>query len=303
MIIPPVSRRRRGALGLLAAALLTAGCAGSPTPAASGAGLSTSAGPAASTSVTTASSGVSADPSGQPGGATGSPAFLAQALSAAQQMSSVRGEITVQAGDAGAEKQVATGTFTGSQAGGRMQTLSSDLTIAAKNQDVSIKMLYVDGKAYVGGDALLKELKIDKPWLEITPQSDNPQIAALGQQLESMRQGVGAEQIEKMQQALVSSTEIGPEDVDGVATTHYQVVIDVRKSLEALGSAAPSIPASADIPDTIPTDLWLDDQGRMIKTQVEQQASGERLVTTVRALAYDEPIDITAPDASDVSTG
>ncbi len=303
MIVPPVSRRRRGAVGLLVAVLLTAGCAGSSTTAATGTGPSTSADSATSSSVTTTGGGATPDSSGQPGGATGSPAFLAQALSAAQQMSSVRGEITVQAGDAGAEKQVASGTFTGSQAGGRMQTLSSDLTIAAKNQDVTIKMLYVDGKAYVGGDALLKELKIDKPWLEITSQSDNPQIAALGQQLESMRQGVGAEQIEKMQQAMVSSTEIGPEDVDGTPTTHYQVVIDVRKSLEALGSAAPSIPAGADIPDTIPTDLWLDDQGRMIKTQVEQQASGQRLVTTVRALAYDEPIDITAPDPAEVSTG
>lgn len=302
----PRPLRRRGTV-LLSALLLTAGC-GAPAATGSGAGPTTaspagSTAAAASTSAASASSAPSTPGAAASGGTGDSPAFLQHALTAAQQMTSVQGEITVQAGGSGSEKQVVTGTFIGSQAGGRMQTMSVDMTIAAKNQDLKIKMLAVDGNVYFGGDALLKELKVDKPWLQITADSDNPQIAALGQQLDSMRQGLGAEQIEKMQQAMVSSTEIGAEDIDGVPTTHYQVVIDIRKSLAALGSAAPSIPASADIPDTLPTDLWLDAQGRMIQTKVEQETSGKRVVTTVHATAYDVPVDITAPDPSQVSTG
>lgn len=302
----PVLRRRRGLVALFAGGVvLVTGC-GSSQPGAAGAPASGTA-DAVSSSVSTAASpsdtsGASAP--GGSGGSAGSLQFLSGALDASRLITTVQGTITVQAGDAGSEKQVVSGTFTGRQAGNRIDAMSVDMTIQAEDDEqLNLKMLFVDGTGYLGGEQLLQKLKVDKPWLELSPDSSNPQVAALGKQLDAMLEGVGPEQIEKMQAAAVSATEIGPETIDGVDTTHYEVVIDVKKSLEALGSAAPSIPASADLPETIPTDLWLDDQGRMIKTEVEQQVSGQRVVTISQVTAYDQPVDISAPDPSQVSTG
>ena len=306
--MPESSRfRLRGAAALLVGGvLLIAGC-GSSTGGASAAGGSGTAGPTISSTASTSSSesdGTAATSPAASGGSAGSLGFLRGALDASRLVTTMQGTISVQAGDGASEKQVLNGTFSGRQAGNRVDAMSVDMTVHAKSdQDLTLKLLSVDGTGYIGGDQLLQQLKVDKPWLELSPDSPNQQVAALATQLDSIREGVGPEQIEKLQEGAVSATEIGPEDVDGVATTRYQVVIDVKKSLEALGSAAPSIPASADVPDTIPTDLWLDDRGRMIKTQVEQQVQGQRVLTTVQITSYDEPVDIAAPDPSEVSTG
>lgn len=312
MSVSSPSRRRRPGVLLAAAALITAGCA-APTvtgvaAAGSGAGVaSTTVSSAVTDSATVSASTTGATPATGASGLTGTPidvgTVLQRSVAASQQVTSLQGEMSVQTGDSGSEKQVASGTLAGRQGDGRLQAMSVDMTVQAKNQDVNVKMLLVDGRAYIGGDQLLQQLKIDKPWLEISPNSDNAQIAALGQQLDSMAKGVGPEQLKQLQQAAVAATEVGPEEVDGIATTHYQVLVDVRRSIEALGSAAPSVPASADLPSTVPTDLWLDDQGRMVKTQVVQEVSGQRLVTTFTITSYDQPVDITAPDPSQVSTG
>lgn len=303
MSVSPPSRRR-GLVAVFAAGLLVLSACGLSRPGAASVTGSAAADASVASVASPATDPTGASAPGGSGGSAGSLQFLAGALDASRSITTMQGTMTATAGDAGSEKRLFVGTFNGRQVGNRVDAMSVDMTIQAKNdQELDLNLLYVDGVGYIGGDQLLQQLKVDKPWLELSPDSSNQQVAALGKQLDAMLEGVGPEQIEKLQEAAVSATEIGPEDVDGVPTTHYRVVIDVKKSLEALRSAAPSVPASADLPETIPTDLWLDDRGRIIKTQVEQEVQGQRVVTISQVTAYDQPVDITAPDPADVSTG
>jgi hypothetical protein len=106
--------------------------------------------------------------------------------------------------------------------------------------------------------------------------------------------------------------EIGEEDVRGTETTHYRAEIDVDKVVEQL--------RDADISDdarelaekgleqfeggTIPTDVWIDDDGRARRQDVEMRlrVEGETLDVRTRVEMFDfgVEVDVEAPPADEV---
>lgn len=117
--------------------------------------------------------------------------------------------------------------------------------------------------------------------------------------------------------------EVGREDVRGVSTTHLRTHLDFKKMLAEASDAEKadladdlaSLGDSAKMFDSIPADVWVDDDGYVRKveftfdfSELPAGASGgdefsmEDVVMTMTVELYDfnEPVDITLPDPADV---
>ena len=97
---------------------------------------------------------------------------------------------------------------------------------------------------------------------------------------------------------------LGPETVDGAATTHYRVTVDVAKALQAAGLTSPSRAHVAPKLSKVPADVWIGKDGLVHKVRlsaaVTRSHSTGRLGVTVDVYDYGAKITIAAPPSSDV---
>lgn len=95
---------------------------------------------------------------------------------------------------------------------------------------------------------------------------------------------------------------LGPATVNGVATTHYRVVVDLRARLKELGSPLLSTVA-ARIPK-VPEDVWIGKDGlvRRVRVSLDLPHAGAPAHTamTMDIFDYGAKIDIAAPPSSQV---
>jgi hypothetical protein len=91
---------------------------------------------------------------------------------------------------------------------------------------------------------------------------------------------------------------VGDEDVDGEEVGHYEVKVDTSK-IEQFKE----LPTQAELPQTVSYDLWLDDQDRMRKMTMTMDMGGAPMELEVGFSDWDEPVDISAPPASEVVDG
>jgi hypothetical protein len=97
---------------------------------------------------------------------------------------------------------------------------------------------------------------------------------------------------------------VGPARVDGTATTHYHVTVDLAKALEARGLSSPLLAAAAAAMPTIPEDVWIGNDGLVhrLKLAVSTQHLGKsvRLAMAMDLSDYGTSVTIAAPPQSDV---
>lgn len=84
-------------------------------------------------------------------------------------------------------------------------------------------------------------------------------------------------------------TFVGPESVDGVLTSHFQLLMTTN------------IPGASATPgEPRPFDVWVDQQGRLVKLAFSYAQSGVSMQLVGVLSGFGEPVDITAPPASQV---
>lgn len=171
-------------------------------------------------------------------------------------------------------------------------------------QPITMEILLVDGKYYVGGAQLLQQLGVTSgTWVELDKNSTNPLIAQLAAQMETQSQAQGSAQVAQMVQVAKTVEEVGPEDVEGVPTTHYRLTIDAAKAAElggASGSAGSA--AAAEVGSDVPMDLWVDENGRTVQLSLELEVQGQVMTLAMKMYDYDVPVEITAPAADQIAT-
>lgn len=102
--------------------------------------------------------------------------------------------------------------------------------------------------------------------------------------------------MDQMADYLSSATYVGDESVGGASAKHYRMTIDFKS---AMAKMAPNMGQTAQLPDTTTEDIWLDSEGRPVKTVVEMGALG-KMTTTMSD--FGKTVHITAPPASEVTT-
>ncbi|MGW9211344.1 hypothetical protein ACWGR4_30760 [Embleya sp. NPDC055664] len=96
------------------------------------------------------------------------------------------------------------------------------------------------------------------------------------------------------------TTRVGAEDLDGTPTTHYRgALLEDAITLRITEKIRTGLPDIAPLfPDgrlSIPADVWLSTEGRVVRTRLTLQQAGMDVVTTTALSRHGTPVHVDAP--------
>jgi hypothetical protein len=237
------------------------------------------------------------------GGSAATPPTPRQALLAAatraQQMTSATEMLTIQTSG------IQSATITGIIVVQLKPTLKlgANLDLAAAGKSTQIKEILTGTALYLNTAALTSQL--GKPWVKIDLSAlkgtSGASFAQLVHSLQSSNFSYQAEMLTLAKNARVVRTQT----VGGVSATEYACSINAAEGLKALPASfrkfmAPELRALGN--STISFHVWIDGQNHIRKVTEIVTVSGETVHTTVNIKAFNQPVDITLPPASQTAT-
>ncbi len=176
----------------------------------------------------------------------------------------------------------------------------------------TMKLVQTGTVLYMGMPALQSQIPGGKPWVKLDLQQAGKKM---GIDISAFMQlGSGASHATWLQnlRAAGDLTRLGTEDVRGVHTTHYRVVVDLRKVPETVPKRLRArIRASTEkiIQMTgqarVPEELWIAADGLVRRLRLEQRipvgASQGKLTMTMDLYDFGRPVHVTVPPADQVT--
>ncbi|HVV18098.1 MAG TPA: hypothetical protein VHF06_01595 [Pseudonocardiaceae bacterium] len=166
---------------------------------------------------------------------------------------------------------------------------SADLTEHLPGKGATAETRFVNGMLYEQVPQL-KQLTGGKPWASI----DLSKLSAHGnaQQLMSDTPADPTAFLGYLRGVGAQVTTVGPDTVDGTATTHYKVTIDLDKA--AAGQSAGAQQGVRTLEQeigshTLPADVWIDNQGRLRKFSMRETLNGPPQTGTTSATPSTKP--------------
>ncbi|MGC0419965.1 LppX_LprAFG lipoprotein [Embleya sp. AB8] len=95
--------------------------------------------------------------------------------------------------------------------------------------------------------------------------------------------------------AIREAANVGREDVDGVTTTHYRGVLVGDAILLRMAEKVRTGMREIDSDLRVPTDVWVDSAGRVIRTRMTLRMAGGDVTTTSTLTQLGTPVQATAP--------
>ena len=179
--------------------------------------------------------------------------------------------------------------------GGKL--VAMDITEALPGSTGTIRLIIVSGKTYAKLPASLNTS--GKPYVLVSPNSSNATVRQLASSLGTALSSASLGSVSGFITAARSVQSRGTQTVNGIETTHYSVVVDVAK-LPASLPGKDALTASG--LTTLPLELYIDKQGRPVQVTEKLTVQGQTVASTVSVKNYDQPVSISAPPASQVST-
>ena len=203
--------------------------------------------------------------------------------------------------DAGTASYTMTSTST---AGGQEQTIEMEGDLEYSGSELSMSGQTTSGPkmevVVLDKVFYLKSPQLGPKWLKVDPEKDpnNPLAPLLGNFDPSKTlEGLGDPK---------KFTLVGEEDVDGVATNHYKIVLDGAAVAKASG-----MPAQMQqmVPDEVPAEMWVDAENRPVKfsqeVEIKTPGQGSQTVTSSSEGTYGDfgsDVTIEAPPAGQTTT-
>jgi hypothetical protein len=175
------------------------------------------------------------------------------------------------------------GSSVGAQADIRYAGNRTDMKMSMDMGPTKATVILVNGVMYMQQGAGGKYLKIDR--------SD----PAMGNLLDQMSSFGPESSVSAMQGAIQEVQKTGTDTIDGTKVDKYHVVVDSSSLAKTLGGASAG---TADLPKTVAYDLYVDQDHLM--RRIDMTVNKQHIVMTVSK--WGEPVDITAPPASQVMT-
>lgn len=143
----------------------------------------------------------------------------------------------------------------------------------------TIHMIMIDGQAYMSMPPMTEEGKfVQVPFEDF-----------MGEDAEDFTDQVDmTSQWDDWETGAQKITFVGAEEVDGEQLNHYELVLDTSKL---------DVEDTVGMPSEVTYDVWLDDENFMRKVTFEM----DELEAVVLMDNWGEPVDISAPDASDIT--
>lgn len=165
----------------------------------------------------------------------------------------------------------------------------------------------VDGISYIKYPFFSMMFGAETPWISAPAEegSDFTSSFTLAQPNDP------TEFLEALEDADAEVTEVGPETVNGVDTTHYRVLFDTAAMFAGLSAEERAeLTADGPIPEgEFPMDLWISGDGLVVRYVMEIDGAAladsddqfDRMVMTFDLLDLNEPVTIVPPDPSEVT--
>lgn len=216
-------------------------------------------------------------------------------------------DVVVEGGDASSTANVginmsmgATGSMTGEGVvdyTGESPDMKMTMDLDAGDESLAYDMVTVDGVIYMSMD----ELTDGKYW-KLDPADPDGLIAQMGMD-EMLGQSDPMSAVRKMEPAIENVTYVGEGEVAGRDLDHYELTVDLAKSLEAAGSDLADFPDEvvAELPEFVTYDIWLDEKHRLAQLDMDYELVDEQMTMTMTLEDWGVDVDIEAPPADQVT--
>lgn len=154
------------------------------------------------------------------------------------------------------------------------------------NEVVQFEIRVVDGIYYVKG------LPTERPWWKVDPTAGPRQLGVAQGMDPYISQKTDAREL---QAATEQITLVGPDNIEGVSTAHYRVMLSAEPPEGAPAEMAPTDSQAV-------VDFWVDSSDRPVQVTLTAEAGDQRIVKTSRYSRYGEDFDISAPPAGQTTT-
>ena len=193
-----------------------------------------------------------------------------------------------------------TSTFSEQMSQGTVTAMDDKVSTTFQGKTTELHMIIVGGKVYVDRSG-----NGDKPWVLATPDSSDPVVAQLAQNVAGTLGQTGMHQYVIMVSSARELNVVGADNVDGVPCAHYRLTIDIRKAAEKLpkSQGAQMQQAINAGVDSIPMELWVDAKGRSVKLVDTVTVQSTTAAIELRLSNFDENISISPPPPGKVSDG
>jgi hypothetical protein len=186
---------------------------------------------------------------------------------------------------------------------GKRGHLDITTTVPGKG-DLEIEEL-IDGLVlYMKSDALAANLPGGKHWIKLDLQAlGKKQGFNLGQ-LQQLGGGSDPTQFLTYLKKAGDVKKVGSEDINGTPTTHYHATIDLDKLADAGGAPGAAVRQLEQLTGNkqLPTDVWIDAQGRARRQAISYTAKQPVPTTAQFTIDYEKfgvPVDVQTPAAGD----
>jgi hypothetical protein len=154
-------------------------------------------------------------------------------------------------------------------------------------------MRFVDGTFYMS----LGEMT-DGKFVKLDPSDPDSPLGDLGSMMDQVDQMDPAAMMERLEPSIDKVVYDGEEDVDGRSLDHYELTVDGTQ----LGKVM-EIPdaATAQLPDSLTYDLWLDDENRMAQMQMDMPVQGTSVAVEMSVDDWGKDVSIEAPPADQIT--
>jgi len=138
----------------------------------------------------------------------------------------------------------------------------------------------------------------NQPWVLADANSSDPIVRTLGTTVESVLSQSSLNTYSGLASAATSVKVDGSDSFDGTPATRYSIVVDINRL--AADNPVRQLLLGAGL-TTIPIDIWLDSQQRMIQFTEALTISGQATTTKVTISKYNQPVSISAPPADQIA--
>lgn len=161
------------------------------------------------------------------------------------------------------------------------QDAAAHMTMTSPQFGQDIEAILLDETMYLK----VPGLPPSKPWLKM--DLSNAPLPGLG--------SLDASAVLRGLEGAITLKPLGQEDVSGVDARHYEVTVDAKQAIEALGGTG-SVPAGQ-LPKRLTYDVWVDDQDLVRRISMEISTVSIDMTFS----DYGEPVDISAPPAGQIT--
>jgi hypothetical protein len=193
------------------------------------------------------------------------------------------------------------GTGSGVFNSGKDRSGQLTMNVTTNGRQVAIDTVIVGNTVYVRSPLISQRLPSGKQWVKVDlKQAAKAANVDLSSLLSANPTPGGALAYLQGSSAI---KKLGTEQVGGIPTTHYRVVVDLQQAADrASGSDKDALEQAikAAGTTTLPVEVWVDSQDYVRKIEYKSQASGQSADLTMEMHDFGSPVPITAPATNEV---